>query len=313
MARGWQAFLSGAARAAHYWQVLLILFGASLAGGLLLALPPALGLAAGLGQRPAIREAADGLDAWLVLETLLSGPLAAALEPAGAELEPLLEQALLPGLLAALMVPLLAWLSGAFLTGGILVTYRDAPLPFSGRSFLAGCWRWFGAFLLLGLVQAVSLAGGVLLALLAAGLVAAISSRLVGVVLVASLLLVGVWLVVLEYTRLLAVAQGTRNVVRTLFEALGFVTRQPLAVLAVYGPALLLLGLLHLGYGLGLAPYLPPAWWPLVVLVQQVFILARLAARLARLAGGMALVGPANYPQFNTGQPGRIEPGQGPA
>lgn len=307
MAAGWQAFLNGAGRAARYWQVLLILFGASLAAALLLALPPALGLAAGLGQRPAIHDAADGLDAWLLLETLLSSSIARALEQAGTEVEPLLQQALLPGLVAALLAPLLAWLSGAFLTGGVLATYRDAPLPFSWRRFLGGCWRWFGVFLLLGLVQALALAGGVLLALVMAGLAGAIGGWLAALVIAVALLLAVLWLVALEYTRLLAVARGTRNLARTFFEAMAFVGRQPLAVLAVYGPALLLLALLHLGYGL--VPYLPPVWWPLVLLAQQVFILARLAARLIRLAGGMALIESAVQQAAEAGPAERRQPG----
>jgi len=36
-------------------------------------------------------------------------------------------------------------------------------------------------------------------------------------------------------------------------------------------------------------PHLPLDWWPLVLLVQQTFILGRLWARLVRLAGGVAL------------------------
>jgi hypothetical protein len=62
---------------------------------------------------------------------------------------------------------------------------------------------------------------------------------------------------------------------------------KPVAVL--YGLALLLTVLLHALFRWGLLAHLPLGWWPLVFLAQQTFILARLGARLARLAGGVTL------------------------
>jgi hypothetical protein len=67
--------------------------------------------------------------------------------------------------------------------------------------------------------------------------------------------------------------------------------QQPLAVTVLYILSLVLAALLHAVYRMGLTPYLPLEWWPLVLLVQQGFIAARLGIRLARLAGGVALTG----------------------
>ena len=169
MGRGWQAFLTGWARIGRYWQALLLLFGLNLLAALLLTLFPASALASGLGHRPAL--AADGLEPWLVMEALLSTQIEAALGNAGppASLLPAIQA----GLLALVAAPLLAWLMGAFLTGGVLLTYVESPRPFGWRRFGYGCWRWFGVFLLLGLFQGTLLAAALLAGVIAAGLAAA--------------------------------------------------------------------------------------------------------------------------------------------
>jgi hypothetical protein len=61
-------------------------------------------------------------------------------------------------------------------------------------------------------------------------------------------------------------------------------------VAGLYGLALALLGALHALYRWGVMAHLPLGWWPVVLLVQQAFILGRLGVRLVRLAGGVALV-----------------------
>jgi hypothetical protein len=86
-----------------------------------------------------------------------------------------------------------------------------------------------------------------------------------------------------------AVVEGTQNVFQAFAGALRFVFRHALPVAGLYGLALLLLGTLHVLFRQGLMPRLPLDWWLLVLLVQQLFILARLWARLVRLAGGVAL------------------------
>ena len=162
---------------------------------------------------------------------------------------------------------------------------------FHWRRFLWGCWHWFGAFLLLGAVQAV--ASVVVFALLvgaAMGAVAAVGGWLTWVVTPVLALAAVLWLALTECTRIVAVIEGTRNVLRAFGGAMRFVLRHIPSMAGLYGPALLLLGLVHALYRWGVMPYLPLEWWPLVLVVQQATIAARLGARLVRLAGGVALV-----------------------
>ena len=288
---GWDAFRTGLSRVARCWQVLLVLFTVNLLTALPLAVLPALGLAAELGHRPAIRQAADGVDAWLVTETLMSLLSSTALESAGwPELMRRLQQATLLGLCTAAVLPLLAWLPAAFLSGGALLTYVKAPQSFRWRRFLWGCWHWFGAFLLLGVVQGLAstlLFLPVIVAAMAA--VAAVGGWLAWVIVPPLALVAVCWLALVEYTRIVAVAGETRNIFRAFAGAMRLIFRRPLPVAGLYGLALLLLGLLHALYQGGLMSHLPLDWWPLVLLVQQTFILGRLWARLVRLAGGVAL------------------------
>ena len=310
----WNAFRTGLSRALRYWWVLLILFVVNLASALPLAVLPALGLAAEFGHRPAIRQAADGVDAWLIIETLMAPLSGSALRPLPTspargggdgggwpELTHRLQQATLLGLVTAAMLPLLAWLPAAFLNGGLLLIYADAPQPFRWRRFLWGCWHWFGAFLLLGAAQVVT--SSVLfvpVAGAAMGAVAAAGGWLTWVVVPLLALIAVLWLALMECTRIVAVVGETRYVVRAFGEAARFIFRRPLPVAGLYGLALLLLALLHALYHWGLMPHLPLDWWPLVLLVQQTFILARLWARLARLAGGVTL-----YRGLVIGRPGK--------
>jgi len=291
--RGWNAFRVGLSRATRYRRVLLILFAVNLASAQLLAVLPALGLAAGLGRRPAIRQAADGVDAWFLFEMLLAPMSSAALgEGVWSELTRWLRQMASLGLLTAALLPIVAWLSAALLSGGVLLTYAGAPAPFRWRRFLEGCWRWFGAFLLLGATQCVvSLLLFVPLVGIAVVLVAAVGGWLAWVVVPLLALAAVFWLALMDCTRIAAVVGGTRNVMRAFGSAVRFVFPRPLALAGLYGPAFLLLGLVQALYRWGLRPLLPLHWWPLVLIVQQAFILARLWVRLTRLAGAVALYG----------------------
>ena len=335
---GWSAFRAGLSNAVRYRWVLAILLIANLASALPLAVLPALGLVAELGHRPAIRQAADGVDAWLVVETLMSPLSGPALGESGGwpEVARRLRQGTLLGLLTVAALPLVAWLPAAFLSGGVLLTYADdAPqlsqhkrelrpderdsrvngsshgsgsFPCEGklsgsfhwRRFLWGCWHWFGPFLLLGAVQGFVSVVVLVPAIGAAAVAAAtVGGWLAWVIVPVLILVVVLWLALTEYTRVVAVVEGaaslpfvregTQNVFQAFAGALRFVFRHPLPVAGLYGLALLLLGTLHVLFRQGLMPRLPLDRWLLVLLVQQAFILARLWARLVRLAGGVAL------------------------
>jgi len=309
----WSAFRVGLRQAARYWQVWLLLFAVNVATALALALLPAQALVSIAGQSLAAREAADGLDAWLVLEALSSPLNQATLQGAGAEptWPPGLSRVLLSGLVSALALPLLAWLPSAFLNGGVLLTYAEATLgdnartdpappraatasrypPFHWRRFLWGCGHWLGPFLLLGAVQGAGLA-----LLLAGGLAAAAGAAgrgqgtLAVLAALAAAFLALVWLALNEAARAAAVAEGSRQVGRAFGRAGRLLLRRLPQAAGLYGLGLLLAAGLHGLFRLGLFPLLPLDCWPLVLLAQQAFVLARLGTRLARQAGLLALL-----------------------
>lgn len=295
----WHAFRMGLLHAARYRWVLLVLFAVNLISALSLTVLPALGLASGMGQRPVIHQVADGLDAWLVIETLMAPVSDVALEILGeSESTRWVQQAMILGLITVLALPLVAWLPTAFLTGGVLLTYAEAPLsfiglgtvPFRWRRFLWGCWRWFGVFLLLSVVQAaVSTVLFVPIVGAAIGAIAFVGGWLAWIVVPLLVFFAVLWLALMEYVRIAAVVSQTRHIFQAFTRAVRFVFQNLPVVAGLYGLALLLLGLLHALYRWGLLPHLPLDWWPVVLVVQQAFILARLWARLVRLAGGMAL------------------------
>ena len=291
----WDAFRTGLARVVRYRWVWLVLFAVNVASALLLAALPALGLAAGFGHRPAIRQAADGVDAWLVIETLFS-PLADGMLGQGVSTPTLPAQGdgQVAGLvlITAAALPLLAWLPAAFVSGGALLTYAEAPQHFGWRRFWWGCWHWFVAFLLLGMGQFVAAVALFLPALAAAIAAIAAAGWLAWIAVPGLALAAMLWTAATEITRVIAVASGTRNIFRAFSGAVGFIVRHLPAVAGLYGLTLLALGLVHVLFRWGLMARLPLGWWLLVLLVQQAFVLARLGIRLVRMAGGVALVAP---------------------
>jgi hypothetical protein len=285
---GWAAFGGGLKRATRYGWLLVLLFAVNLLSALCLAALPAATLLPA-ARRPVVREAADGVDAWLVVETLLV-PLQRPWLTEGETASPSgFGQAATTALLAALLVPVAAWLPSSLLGGGVLLTLVKAPQPFCLRRFLWGCWHWFGAFLLLGLAQ-----GGLALLLFAApvalavGLGTAVGAWTAWGTVPLLLLGAAVWLAWCELTRVGAVAEATRNIARAALSAGRFLLRRLGAVALLYGAALALLLLVHALFRL-LLPLLPLDIWPLAMVVQQFFILARLWTRLVRLGGSTAL------------------------
>ena len=281
---GWRALLRGISLVLRYPQVWLLLFGANLLSALLLAALPALGLASGLAQRPVIQDVADGVDAWFVLESSMSSLAGMALETQ-AETAGGGPWGILAALILLAGLPLAAWLPPAFLEGGLLLTFLEAG-PFRWRAFLGACWHWWGVFFLLAAVQ--GLATILLLAPLA--VVVATAGGVAWITVPVAALVLAVGLAFLEYTRILAVAHGTRNPFQAFGMAARFVFGRRPAVFGLYALSLVLVALLHALYRLGLMPLLPLRWWLLVLAVQQSFILLRLGTRLVRLAGASALL-----------------------
>ncbi|MBN1659671.1 MAG: hypothetical protein JXA93_14795 [Anaerolineae bacterium] len=282
---GWQAFRAGTSLTARYPQLLLLAWAVNLLTALLLAALPALTLATGPGNRPIMRDMAAGLDTWHWIESLMS-PQSAAHFPETIGLGTVL----LWTLLAALVLPMLAWLLGAFLQGGILLTYHGAPHPFRWRRFVRDCWHWWGAFLLLGALQGLA-ALLFLLPLIAGALVAfGAGSTALGWLLLALALAVDLLgLALFEWTRILAVAGGPRDILRAFGRAACLLVRRPLPVALLYLLTLAAAAVLHAIYRLGLLPILPLDAWLAILLVTQTFLAARIATRLVRLASATTL------------------------
>ena len=280
---GWRALLRGISLVLRYPQAWLLLYGANLLSALLLAALPALALASGLALRPAIQDVADGLDAWLVIERALA-PLAGMAVETEAEAG---GGALGAGAVLLLMagLPLAAWLPPAFLEGGLLLTFLQGG-PFRWRAFLAACWHWWGVFILLAALQGLA----TIFLLVPLAIVAAAGGRAAWIGLPVLALISMAGLALLEYTRIQAVARGTRNPFRAFALAARFVFGRPASVFGLYALSLALVALLHALYRLVLMPLLPLDRWLLVLAVQQSFILLRLGTRLARLAGASALL-----------------------
>lgn len=282
---GWRALLRGISLVLRYPQTWLLLFVANLLPALLLAALPALTLASDLARRPVIQDAADGVDAWLVLESSMAGlaqmALGAPVEASGSPWGVLGVLFLLAGL------PLAAWLLPAFLEGGVLHTFLQAG-SFRWRAFLRACWHWWGVFLLLAAVQGLATIFVLAPLVLFAGAAGGLAWLLLPVLALA----VALGLALMEYTRILAVARDTRNPLQAFGVAVRFVfdRRRSPAVFGLYILSLLLVALLHALYRLGVMPLLPLEWWLLVLAVQQSFILLRLGSRLARLAGASVLL-----------------------
>ncbi|MBN1427736.1 MAG: hypothetical protein JXB07_05075 [Anaerolineae bacterium] len=282
----WQAFRNGLTRSIRYPQVILCAYLFNLLTGLLLAVIPALTLV-DPAHRTAIQDAANGIDMWLVEEILGSTTTYSILQETASGPPPWLQQASLVVFFILLAVPVLAWLTASFLRGGILLAYVEAPQPFSWQRFFWGCWHWFGAFLLINLL--LEIATLLLMSILLVGIVMAASAAgawINWITLSLLVLIIVPWLAISDYTHLFAVVDQTRNVFKAFGKAFILIFRRPLALAGLFGLSLLMLLLIQAAFRI-LLPSLPPDWWPLVFVVTQVFIIARLWSRLVRWAGAV--------------------------
>jgi hypothetical protein len=278
----WSAFRIGVRRAWAYWQVLLLMFLGALLTALVLALLPSLALFP-LTARPVIAEIAAGVDSSHVVDVfsyLLHGDSPRAIQGG-----------VLALILSVVFLPLLGGLISAFLYGGVMRIYSEAPEPFGWGRFFSASWHWFPAFLFLASFQAVLF---LLLVLPPSVLLFGLLSRaeIWGVWLAAALVLglISVWVVIFELARVHLVALNTRNPFRGLARAFSLLFRHPLPILIFYAISLSGLLLIHLLFRFGLLPVVPLALFPAAFIVQQLFIFARLFARAVRIAGLMALV-----------------------
>ena len=286
---GLQAFLKGLVCAVRYPQILFSAYVFNLLSALLLLLIPAF-LLIEPARYTAIQTAADGIDTWLVTELMMSTTTYPALQSLSETLSPdWLNQSILVIVATLLTIPLLSWLPSSFLAGGTLLTYVDAPQEFSWRRFLWGCWHWFGTFLLINMLLGIVTQVLVVILLIGIGFTFSAFGGLSNWVTIPIFVLIMTpWLAILEYTRLLAVSSNTRNTFQALWKAIGLVFHRPLALMGLYALSLLTLLLTHFIFRpLLLSEFV--SWWPLYLIVSQIFIAARLSTRLVRWAGAVTI------------------------
>lgn len=284
-----QATRRGLERFVRYPQILISAYALNILSALLLVAVPAL-LLIKPAHYTAIAKAADGIDTWLVSELILSISTYPVLEGLAAPVTPdWLSQGLLVIAGIFLIMPFVVWIPGSFFAGGTLLTYVEAPARFSWRRFLWGCWHWFGAFLLANLI--LGIATQILLAVMIT--VVAIAPSTIGswinwIVIPIVILVIVLWLMILEYTRLIAVYANTRNIFKAFWDAVVLVFRRLWALLGFYALSLLILLFTHVIFRNLLLSEV--ASWGLVFLVvSQIFIMARLSLRLIRWAGAVDL------------------------
>ncbi len=247
------ALLNGLRQALRL-RLLLPLHVCSLLLGLAQTWPLGMATAGGVLHNPFLGDlASGGGDA---LANLMLGSPAA---PAAAGL----------WVLALLPLTALFGLAYNFFSGGILGVWAET------RPFWAGCRRTFWAFTGLGLLLILLAALVLVVAVLLGRFVGAVTGLVGGFVLLQIVNLLG------EYARALAVARDRRNPFVLLGLAIAFCARRAGGVLLL-GLLGLVLHLLVAGlYGVG-AGLLGAS--PLLVVWQQLVLLAALAVKLLRLA-----------------------------
>ncbi len=283
----WKAFRDGIVLATRLPALLVVMFLASSIGALVLTLPVYATMQTWVGHRMIAHDLARDFNGWLLLEPQLryfGAPPPGAVDPVDMQAATLS--------FVMILTALAAWLTSSWpnilLGGGVLLTCVEGR--FAWRRFLWGAWHWLSAFLALTLLFVIC--STLVVTLGVAGLIALGVVR-VNALTLAALGLVGSAYVVLtawfEYARVIAVAEGTRNFFRALGRAAAFIVRQPLRSLGLYllmaalGLALILL------YAQGVAPVIPFEWGAAAIAIQQLFVAARLWARLARWASQMSL------------------------
>ena len=268
----------------RYWPVLLILYLANLGSALMLAVLPGVRLLS-QSRLGYFEQAAQGLD-FNTIQEILIGSLPTLLQGGQSSLTPQIVTFLSVIFELIFVAPLLAWLPTAFLYGGVLLEFIEAPARFDFRRFVWGCWHWWGAFLLLGGLQEagwwVGFGGLSIAVLLLAGWV---GSWLVWAFLPIIGALLVVWLAVIELSRVSMVRIDIRNPLRGIVEAVKALVHHPRQYALIYVVWLGIWLVVQLVFRVGLLPRLPLEFWPLVLVVQQAFVLLRLWARAGRLAG----------------------------
>jgi hypothetical protein len=284
----WQIFREGIRRSGQSWQVLVVLWLGELLPAFLLALLPALNLIEA-ARLTAFQETASGIPGWMGAELFAS--FSTWQQGLGFDLASMFNRSFFSTAVTwLLIVPPVAWLISSFLYGGTLGRYLRPGEDFQLHRFFSQCWRWWGKYLLLALVQVVT--GLVILAtggfFFILGL--SISPWLGVLVLILALLTLGWWLALFELSRVSLAARDDHSILQSLARSSSLLRRRPWLLLRYY--LLSLLGLLAVNFifRLGLFPVMPLTVWPLVLVLEQAFIILRIWLRAARYAGDAVLM-----------------------
>jgi hypothetical protein len=282
----WKAFRDGIATATRIPAPLIVMFLVTLIGALVLTVPVYAAMNAWVGHRLIARDLARDFDGWLLLEPLISGlSLESAAGTASA-------QGAAATLLMMVEMASLAWLTSslpnAAFGGGVLLSYVEGR--FAWRRFLWGAWHWLSSLVILSILFALFSA---LVVALGAGSVVILEAARVSALTIPALAVMGLVYVALmmafEYARVIAIADGTRNIFRALRRAVAFIVRQPVRTFGLY-VLMTALGLVLIPLYAGVvAPIIPFEWVLIAVAAQQFFIVARSWTRLARWASEVAL------------------------
>jgi hypothetical protein len=287
-----QAIKDGTTSATRIPAPLVISFVVYLVVALALTVPLAAAMNAWVGHRLTARDLARDFDAMSLLEPMVSAsavlqadtsPSTDAIAASRAAATTLLSM-LLTALAAMLVAPLLTSVLG----GGVLLTYVEGR--FAWRRFLWGVWRWLLSFFLLAIFFGVCATIVVALGAIALAIIGASQVRLL---MIPALGVTGLVYVVMamtfEYARVVAVADNTRNFIQALGRAAVLIARQPMRTFGIYAlTSAVGLALIPLYVNI-IAPIIPFEWALVAVSAQQLLILARLWARLARWASEATL------------------------
>lgn len=280
----------------RYWQLLGLWYLFYLLSAIGLAVLPAVGLL-DFSRSTAIEDLADGMDAWLLSDLLLgdlAGAVTAGQNPAPT-FNPVTSLSMLGLIVILILLPLMAWLPGVFLSGGTLQTYAGVPERFKLNIFLKECWSWFGPLIVLSLVELAGLVLMIGAALLLLPLTFSFHPALGYGLGLIFLLLLFLGLIFFEMSAASLVMSGRRAIFLAFKSAFRTIFDRPIKIFALFILALGLLILFHVVFRLGIFPQLPYSIWPLVLIAQQAFIALRLWTRLFRWAGGVEVLKDAGF------------------
>ncbi|HSH04698.1 MAG TPA: hypothetical protein VLL52_19455 [Anaerolineae bacterium] len=188
-------------------------------------------------------------------------------------------------LLFFLIIPLTTLITGAFIRGGILLTYHEQPHTINWRRFLWACWHWWFFFLAINTLQ---LFIGLFFAL--SGLIFASYALFnfgpLGLATALLLLLLPYlqWLIFTEGYNTAAITTNSRNPLTIYRHYHQYRRQHSRSIFTLYLSITLLLLTIHFLYRFILRPIFPDHFWPLIFFLQTLFIITRLSLQLGRYA-----------------------------